>query len=169
MSPEHVHLVTNHFPIVGAILAVGVLAYGWAMRLRSVQRTALALLVVTGITGAMAYFSGGRAEDVVENWPGVSEEYLEEHEDAAKLAFIATSVAGALALLSLALSRGGRAIPLWALLLTLAFGAGSVSLLVGAAQLGGRIRHPELRPDWTPPAPAEEPVGESQPAHGGSG
>jgi uncharacterized membrane protein len=169
MSWEHVHLVTNHFPIVGAILAVGVLAYGWAMRARSVQRTGLALLVIAGLTGTAAYVSGVQAEETVEEWPGVSEDGIEDHEVAAKLAFIATLVAGAAAALALALSRGARAVPIWALGLSLALGAGSVSLLVGAAQIGGRIRHPELRPDWAPGAPAEEPVGNREDENGGAG
>jgi hypothetical protein len=92
-----------------------------------------------------AYFSGEQAEDVVEHLAGVEHDRIEEHEDSGRWAAIA---AGALALLAGALLwafRAPRALPGWAVGVTLV-----LALIVGAvmartATLGGEIRHEEIR------------------------
>jgi hypothetical protein len=121
------------------------LAVALPSRSPAVQRLALAAVVVVALLGLPTYFTGEGAEEAVEELPGISEAVIERHEDAAARALIALEVAGALALLGLVATARARRVPTWLvagmLLVTLA-GAG---LLGWTANLGGQIRHPEIR------------------------
>jgi hypothetical protein len=106
---------------------------------------ALAALVVVSLLTLPAYFSGEKAEDIVERLPGVSNEIMEEHEEAALPALLAIEGAGVLALAGLVLGRGGRPLPRFAVIGALVFGLAGFGLVVRAANLGGQVHHAELR------------------------
>jgi hypothetical protein len=145
MNPAHWHLLLTHVPVMGAVFTVLLLAVALPSRSPAVRRLALAAVVVVALLGLPTYFTGEGAEEAVEALPGISEAVIERHEDAAGRALIALEVAGALALLGLVGTARARRVPTWLvagmLLVTLA-GAG---LLGWTANLGGQIRHPEIR------------------------
>lgn len=144
MDAAHLHLMLTHAPLFGAIF--GFLGLAWALARRSdaVARAALGLLVIAGLLVVPVFLSGEGAEEVVEEMAGVSHDVIEAHEDAAGLALYGTLGLAALALGGLV---GFRKRPVPAGFATAALVAAlAVSGLVGyVANLGGQIRHPEIR------------------------
>lgn len=144
MSAPHIHLILNHFPVVGATVAAALLTLAVLMRRDVLTRAGLWALVVSGAVAVPVYLSGGAAEDVVEEL-GVAESVIEAHEEAALLALVALLVLGAVAASALWLYRRRTEVPrklvigLW----VLSLGAGL--LVARAANRGGEIRHTEIR------------------------
>jgi hypothetical protein len=146
ISPAQVHLALNHLPVVGALLASVVLVLGALVRNAPLRHFGLGLLVFAMVAALPVYFSGEPAEERIEHLPGVSEQTIEHHEDAALTALIAILVGGSIAgaaLLTAAMRRDKAAQALFALALVSSVSA--TALLARAAHLGGQIRHDELR------------------------
>ena len=145
MNPAHLHLVTNHIPVIGSYAALLVLAWGLARKSDEVVRVGLLGFVVVGLAAAGVQLTGEGAEEVVERLATVTHDSIEEHEEAALFSTIVLGVAGALGLLALFLShrRGGPARALT--LATLVAGALGAAVVTRTAVLGGQINHPEIR------------------------
>ncbi len=143
MNTAHAHLVLNHFPLIGIIFAVGIGAYAVLRSKQPILRVAFWLLIVSGVMALPTFLTGESAEDVVEAF-NADHDFLEAHEDAGKLAAILTGILGGLALIGLVVYRRrdlGR--PYALLVLAAAVVAGG--FLVNAANIGGKIMHPEIR------------------------
>lgn len=159
MSAPHVHLILNHFPVVGAAAAAGLLTLAVLMRRDVLARAGLWALVVSAAVAVPVYLSGNAAEDVVEEL-GVAEAVIEAHEEAALLALVALLVLGAVAASALWLYRRRAEVPrklvvgLW----VLSLGAGL--LVARAANRGGEIRHTEIRGELFGGAAAAEAGGD---------
>lgn len=153
MNAAYVHLALNHFPVLGAIFALGLLA--WALRRGSDEllRTALGVLALVGVAGVAVYLTGESAEELVEGLAGVSHDRIEAHEEAA---LVATIVAGAVGLGAFAhlLLHRGRELPPWTGVLAVIAAVVTCGVFVWTASRGGTIRHPELREGFE--APEEE-------------
>jgi len=153
MDATHIHLLLNHFPILGSLFGFCLLAYGLLRKSEALEKAGLVTLVVIGLLGVPAYFTGEEAEETVEDLPGVSEHYLEAHEELAEVAFWLVEATTALALITLVLSatQGRNFRLLSALTALLAIGTFGTMVVVGL--YGGKIRHSEVRGDA-----AEQPV-----------
>ena len=96
-------------------------------------------------TAVVVYLTGEPAEELIENLPGFSEAIVEEHEEVALIATIGMVVLGLVALVGLIRFRPPRIAPTWygrgVLLLALLMGG----VMVWTANLGGQIRHSEIR------------------------
>jgi len=144
MNWAHVHLMLNHLPVLGTIF--GLLLLGWAVlrRNEALQRVALGTFVLTALAAVLVYLTGEPAEELVEDLAGTAKQAIEAHEEAALVALIAVEALGAMALAALVLFRK-RGIPRplagGALVLALA----TAGWMAQTANLGGRIRHAELR------------------------
>lgn len=155
MSAPHIHLILNHFPVVGATAAAGLLTLAVLMRRDVLTRAGLWALVVSAAVAVPVYLSGEGAEDVVEEL-GVAEAVIEAHEEAALLALVALLVLGAVGASALWLYRRRAEVPrrlvigLW----VLSLGAGL--LVARAANRGGEIRHTEIRGELFGGAPSGE-------------
>jgi uncharacterized membrane protein len=144
MNAAHLHIILNHIPVVGVPIALGVLIYGLLRRSEEVKRVALLSFIVIAAITIPTYLAGRAAEDMVEHLPGVNDDTIDVHKAAATIGLISTSILGLISAGALASSLiAGRVIlPLMALVLITAIG---VSGWLGrVANLGGKIRHPEL-------------------------
>jgi uncharacterized membrane protein len=104
---------------------------------------ALAILIIASVVTLPVFLLGEPAEEIVEHLPGISEDIIEEHEEAAELALWVSLSSGVLGIATwIAISAGAR---LERALLALTFIVASVSsaLLGYTAHQGGKIRHPE--------------------------
>src|SRR5690606_32681293 len=72
-------------------------------------------------------------------------DYIEHHEEAGKVAFLASVVLGVLALAGLVVGRKGTSVPRPLVLATLAEGLALSGYRGYTAHLGGLIRHTEIR------------------------
>lgn len=154
MNQAHLHLLFNHFPVVGTILCLLLLLAAILRKSGELKRISLAALVLIALLAIPAYLTGEPAEDVVENLPGVSKALIEPHEEAALAAIISTSVTGLFALFGLFWVRGKKSFPSWIMTAALLLTAVSVGLMAQTANLGGKIHHPEISGVSTT-APAE--------------
>jgi hypothetical protein len=145
MSWAHVHLAVNHLPVILLPVSAAMLMAAWAKKSPVLQKAGLAWLVVAAIAGGGAYFSGEPAEEIVEDLPDVSKPAIEEHEEAALIAAVATGTAGLLALGALVIGRGPAPGAGWILTATFVVAFVAAGLMLWAANLGGRISHPEIR------------------------
>ena len=89
MNDAHLHLVVNHFPIIGTILGVGILIAGIILKNNSTKNVAYALFIVAAIFAAFSMYTGEGAEELVEDMPSVGKKIIHEHEEIAeKLALV---------------------------------------------------------------------------------
>ncbi|QXD15855.1 hypothetical protein GQ464_002585 [Rhodocaloribacter litoris] len=143
MNAAHLHLLVNHLPLFGILFGLPLLAFGWWRGRDGLVRLALIFFVVAGLGAAAAYFSGEEAEEIVEHLAGVSHEAVEAHEDAAYYAFLSAIVLGVLSLGALLAFR--QDFPRWAAGVLSVLALGVFVLMARANNLGGQIRHPEIR------------------------
>jgi uncharacterized membrane protein len=145
MSWAHIHLALNHVPVIG--LPIAVLLLAWALLRRSVEltRAAFGLLVLLAILTVVVQLTGEPAEDLVEGLPGVIDSMIEKHEEAALIGTLGMSALGLLALFGWWRYRTGRNIVRWYSSFMLVAGLVLSAYFVWVANLGGQIRHTEIR------------------------
>ena len=141
----------NHLPVLGSLFAL--LLFAGTMYRRSVSlRFALWFLVSLGAVAVAVYLTGEPAADSVEKLVGITEQSIERHEEMAELATIGAGILAALSLIALLTFRR-KEIPRWVGAAGLV-GTVVLSATMGwTANLGGQIRHSEIRGSTSPPAP----------------
>ncbi len=144
MSVVHLHLLMNHVPIVGALIGIALLAYAYFRRSSEVGKLSLGLFVALAAVSILVFLTGEPTEEAVENVAGVSGSITEEHEEIARVATIAVVALGALGLGALALFRR-RLLPRGVIAAGLAMSLVVGGLMAVTANLGGQIRHSEIR------------------------
>lgn len=154
MSPVEIHLALNHVPVVGFAGVLAILIWGMFRRSEEVQRLALAACVAVALLTVPVYRTGEPAEDVAEKLPGVTHDFIEEHEEAAEYAFIASSACGVAALLGLTFWKKPER-RAFAVRVTVVLCIATAVMIGRTAMLGGRIRHTEVRDGFSPPAAAQ--------------
>lgn len=145
MDLTHLHLILNHLPVLGVIFGFLILFWGVLRGYEEVKIVGLVVLIFTALVAVPVYLTGEPAEEVVENLPGVSEQIIELHEDSALISLVLAIVTGVLAFAALVFKRFSKAvarIPVIAALL-LSFITGT--FMARTANLGGEIRHTEIR------------------------
>lgn len=143
MNWAHVHLILNHIPVLGVLFGLLLLAWGMVRGNESIQRVALATFFVAALVAIPVFLTGEPSEDAVEHLAGTAESAIETHEDAAVLSLISVELLGLIAVLSFLRRRAGLSrYVMRAALVTSVVTAG---LMARTANLGGKIRHAELR------------------------
>jgi hypothetical protein len=145
MVATHVHLLLNHMPPVGVLVAGLLFVIASGTRIVPLQRFSLALLAAFAVMAVPVYFTGESAEQLTRHLVGVSQPMVEQHEEAAVVALITMEFLGAGALLGLVLLWREMALPgsfTVGLVILLVFTTG---LFGWTGYLGGQIRHPEIR------------------------
>lgn len=150
MNWAHVHLMLNHLPVLGTAFGFALLAWAVLRRNEALQRAALGTLVLTALAAIPAFLTGAPSEDVVEHLAGTAKQAIEAHEEAAVVALVAIEALGAMALAALVLFRK-RGIPRPLAGAALVFALATAGWMAQTANLGGRIRHAELRATATQP------------------
>ena len=154
MSLTHLHLLLNHVPTVGSVIALGLLLLAFVRRNESLKHVGLEVLFVIAVVTLPVYVSGVSAHREVRNRPEISEDAIREHQDVALAGFAVMEFAGFVAWVALwqFRRRGHAARGLVAAVTVLLVVA--LAVMAQAANLGGGIRHPEIRVDASTGAPA---------------
>lgn len=159
LSWAHIHLLFNHFPIVGAIFGLLLLAYALFKNSEDLKRASYWLAVIIGAIAVVVYISGTQAVGAVIELPRVSEAYIHQHRQIAEWSFIALEVLAAMGLIGLLLSYRKKHSPNWFASTTLLVAIIATGLVSWAGLQGGIIRHTEVRGDLPFLAPAESESG----------
>ena len=147
-SGAHLHLLLNHAPIFGCIVAFGLLVFSYFFATDTLRRTALVVLIITGIAGYLANLTGEPAEDAIRGYPGVKRAIIHDHEEMAEKAWILAAALGVISVGALVKWKRKPVPGSAAIVLTLATAfVGGAMIYTGL--LGGRIRHTEVRPGAT--------------------
>ena len=144
MSLTHLHLLLNHFPVIGTIIGIALLGVAVMRKNTELMKTTLGLFAALGVITVIVYLTGEPAEEAIENLPGFSEAITERHEEFALVATIVLASFGTLALAILAVFRG-KSMPRWVTLFSLVLALASGAVMGYTAMLGGQVRHTEVR------------------------
>ncbi|MEA3207815.1 MAG: hypothetical protein QOE70_872 [Chthoniobacter sp.] len=157
MNAAHWHLAMNHIPVVGAFFATGLLALALWRRSDELIRVCFGVVVAVAALTVPVYFTGEPTENVLMDVPDFAEELVKPHQQAAGVAFTAIVLVGLAALGGLIFFRKSAPFPRWFAVSVFGLTLVTSGLVSWTANLGGRIRHPEVRPAGatTPPPKAE--------------
>lgn len=144
MNPAHLHLVLNHFPVVGTVAAAALLTLALLLGRAVLFRAGLWALIASAVLVVPVYLSGEGAEDVAEEL-GAAEALVEAHEEAALVVLVALLLVGAVAVALLWILRRREELSRKPMALAWALSLGAVALTAWTANRGGQIRHPEIR------------------------
>ncbi|MFN0138735.1 MAG: hypothetical protein ACKVQW_01445 [Pyrinomonadaceae bacterium] len=145
MDPLHIHLLLNHFPVIGTIIGIALLVLGFFTKSDAIKRASLAVVFGIALLTIPVYLTGEPAEERVEKSVGVSKALIEEHEDAAMPALIAIEVTGVVALIGLFVSFRAPRFATVSFAAALILSLVTFGLMARTANLGGQIRHVEIR------------------------
>lgn len=151
MSQAHIHLIFNHAPIVGSLFAAVLLAAGLLRRDVSLTQAGLVAVLAAGLLCLPAQLTGEGAAAIVQDMPRVSRALIQNHAAAAEKGFWVLESAAALALFGLLLLKNQSPKARLAALGALVAAAISFGLLARAGNLGGQIRHTEIREGFGTP------------------
>jgi uncharacterized membrane protein len=153
MSLAHVHLLLNHFPIIGTIIGLGLYILALVAKSDHLKQASLLLLLGIAMLAFPTYLSGNAAAAEIQHLPGVSQKLINAHQDSALLAFVFMELTGSFAWLGLWQFRRLSDVPRWNLTVVLLLSVVTVLLMSTAGNTGGDIRHPEIANDM-PVGPA---------------
>src|ERR1700716_2721567 len=146
MNFAHLHLLLNHFPIIGTMVGLGLFLISLVGKNKDLRRASLIIFPAMALLALPTFFSGTGAQGAIRKTPGVSEAVIERHQGAAMLALLFMEITGALALVALWKSPG-CARPArwnWSLSAILIFSIVTAGLMARVGTTGGDIRHPKI-------------------------
>ena len=146
MDTTHLHLLLNHVPTIGFVVALGFYIVSFIGKSDHVKQASLALMVGIAFLTIPTYVTGNAAWEHIQSMDDMRQSAAETHEGAAFLALVAIQVTGALAFLGLWSMRRTGSLSHAATGVIFIFASISFVLVAGAANLGGEIRHTEIRP-----------------------
>ena len=72
MNLAHVHLLLNHFPVVGTIIGLGLFLCSIVGKSEDLKRAGLIIFLGIALLTIPTYLSGNAAQLAIKNLPGVS-------------------------------------------------------------------------------------------------
>ena len=155
MNEAHLHMVVNHFPIIGMIVGFVILVSGLLFKSRVTKRIGTITLLVTSLFVFPSFESGEGAEEIVENLPGISENIIEKHEELAEQFMLFVWILLPLILFSFYADWKQKGFLKYVhfLIAIIAFVALIFAKQVGTS--GGEIRHTEIRKDTAKISPKD--------------
>lgn len=151
MNDAHLHLVVNHFPIIGAIFGLGVLLFGMIFNSNPTKNVAYVLLIVTAIFAFASDKTGGGAAKMVKEIPNIDlgKEAIKTHAQLGGKFALACYLTAIVSLVGLYLNIKKKSGAKLVSFLVLIVAAVSVYLGKEVGTTGGEIRHTEIRNDST--------------------
>lgn len=149
MNDAHLHMVFNHFPIIGTIFGLGILITGIVTKNKSIKNVSYVLFIIAAITAYISMSTGEGAEELVEDLPSVGKKIIHDHEEIAEKLALVLYLLGAVSMLGLyTTSKNHSKAKLVSFIVAVIAAAGIVlGKFVGTS--GGEIRHTEIRNDST--------------------
>ena len=152
MNEAHWHLVVNHLPIIFPVVGVIVMVTGLISKSEAVKRTAFMIFIFGALAAIAAMSTGEGAEEVAEKISGVSENYIESHEETAETFAILSYILGGISLFGLWASFKQRTFSNIIAIGTLVFAIVVLFFAKQTGTTGGEIRHTEIRTGNNVPA-----------------
>jgi len=146
MNASYLHLLMNHLPVLGSLFGLLLLLLAIGIKNEQLKRISLGCFVLVAVLTAPVYLTGEPAEHYIEDHQvPVEEAYVEPHEELAWTSFMVAGLLGLIALGGLVAFRQAPELPNWLIGVSVAGGLIVVVLMARTADLGGQIRHTEIR------------------------
>ncbi len=145
MNDAHLHMVVNHFPIIGTIFGFGILVVGLFLKNKTIQNTSYVVFIVAAIFAAFSMGTGEGAEELVEDMPNIGKNIIHEHEEFAEKLAILLYVLGVFSLGGLYLNFKIHTKAKLVSFFILGVAAAGLFLAIKVGNSGGEIRHTEIR------------------------
>jgi uncharacterized membrane protein len=156
MNGAHWHLVVNHLPIIFPIVGVIVMITGLISKSEAVKRTAFMIFIFGALATIAAMNTGEGAEEVVENIKGITENYIENHEETAETFALISYLLGGISLFAIWASFKQKTFSSLISILTMIFAIVVLYFAKQTGTTGGEIRHTEIRNGNNVPATENE-------------
>jgi hypothetical protein len=138
-------LLLNHFPIIGTLIGSALLLWGFFKKQDNIKIAACIIIVAMALMAIPVFLTGEPAEEAIENLPGIAENIIEEHEEAAQFAIWILGFTGLMAFVSVIAHRINHRLVRSAFTLTLILSILGFAAMARAGYTGGQVRHTELR------------------------
>lgn len=150
MNLSHIHLILNHFPVIGFGIALGLFLVSLVAKNDPLKRASLVLFFVAAAWTIATYVSGNDAQQSLLDAPGISPARIAAHESAALIAFLFMQATGFFAWLGLWLWRQRSRLPAWNTALLVILSIATFGLMARASNMGGEIMHSEIHASPAP-------------------
>ena len=147
MNDAHLHLVVNHFPILGTLFGLGILIAGLVLKNKTIANVAYILFIISAVFGFASMYTGEGAEEMVEDLPSVGDKIIHEHEEMAEKLAVVLYFLGGISIAGLILNIKNHSKAILVGYLTLAVAIIGAFLGKETATTGGEVRHTEIRTD----------------------
>lgn len=144
MNTTHLHMLLNHFPVIGTLIGSGLLLWGIIRKQDNIKSIAAAVLALMAIIAIPVYLTGEPAEESVEKLAGVSESMIGLHEDAASIAIWLMGITGIVSLAALFFAWQKRKTANAVFMISFVLSALCFGAMARTGYYGGQIRHTEL-------------------------
>lgn len=145
MNNAHLHLVVNHLPIIFPLVGLIVLISAFFTKNETVKRTSYLIFVLGAVASVIAMATGEGAEEAVENLPGVTENLIHNHEEAAELFAVISYILGALSLAGIYISFKNLSFSKFVSYAVSVLALVTLFFAQQTGNSGGQIRHTEIR------------------------
>ncbi|HKJ31044.1 MAG TPA: hypothetical protein VKA34_04410 [Balneolales bacterium] len=145
MTTVHIHLLLNHVPIFITFFSILFIIWGTIFKKNEIFKIGLIGFIIGAIFVIPVFFSGQESEEIVEKIPGISEHFLDSHEEFAEVSLWLTLVLGVLGIIGFIRDRLPHSINKLFVTILLVFSIITAGSLTYTAYLGGNIRHTELQ------------------------
>ena len=145
MNSAHIHLMLNHFPVVGIVSGLALQIIATVRGSVELKKSALHLIVATGAIAGLVFLTGREAGEQLLLLPGISQPAILTHNAAAFYAMVVAVAGGLVALGGLTILQRDALTRNWFWFLSLLLTAITTAIMAWTANLGGQIRHPEIR------------------------
>jgi uncharacterized membrane protein len=149
MNVTHLHLLLNHFPIIGTLIAFAVYAFSFVGKNQDLRRCSLIIFAGIALLTIPTFISGAGAQQwLTQSHPDpMATALMVRHENAALLTLGLILVTGALSLCGLWQTHRDGHMATWTTASILLFATLSVVMGARTGNTGGDIRHSEVRED----------------------
>jgi uncharacterized membrane protein len=145
MNYAHLHLLLNHFPIIGTMVGLGLFLISFFGRNGDLRRGSYIVFAAIALISIPTFLSGFGAQLMIKG-PGVADALLQRHQSSALLSLWFMEATGALALIGLWQSQKTSHPARWNVSAVLVLSLLTAGLMARTGNTGGDIRHPEDRP-----------------------
>jgi hypothetical protein len=145
----HLHILLNHFPSIGAVIALGLFVGSYYVKSEELRRASLVVFALLGLLIIPTYISGAAARWAIQQRPDVAAGIIPVHQDAATLAFACVGFTGLFAWLALWQDRRFGRMAGWNLGAVVVFAVLALIFMTRLGVIGGHINHPELAAEGT--------------------
>lgn len=151
MNDAQLHLLLNHFPIIGLIIGTLILLAGIILKSVVSRKIAYVVILVCSIIAIPTLGSGEEAEEILEQMSEMTKErhhLIHEHEEKAELFMPFAWTLIFLSLASIFVEWRKMKFAKYLAIITLVMSLVACYLVREVGNSGGEISHPEIRKDF---------------------